>query len=358
MTSHNPKNRNRMLFLQNMDALKILDEEQKNKMTIEYEVTTDSTIVGEFEYGPYYFTIWEFLPVRHEGQHRKLCLRITEKTYDIGDFHFNGEDWLYHGGGVAEELISLSSLFLRRRLILGPKVRWDDKPRLFKDLPGWIDKPVVKGESNLSEIPSLLHLVGNLDISYHQRFILATRLYHQALLLIENQPDLAYLNLISAVETMSNDYQIDGVQLSEINEKLDNLINKVEDERLQKQLKQTILKKEKFIRRRFMKFTLDNTTDDFWKDETRPKIGKIEKDDLPKLLKKIYDQRSDTLHGGKPFPSYIFHSPLKEGEIPFAKSIPVGSRKWDEDEYIPYPHFFERLVNHVLIIFLKRNQLK
>ena len=35
-----------------------------------------------------------------------------------------------------------------------------------------------------------------------------------------------------------------------------------------------------------------------------------------------------------------------------------GQRLWDNKDYIPTPLFFERLINHVLLTFLKRNQLE
>jgi len=47
----------KMHFIRNMEALNNVDV--KSHVT-EYEVITDAHIVGEFLYGPYYFTIWEF----------------------------------------------------------------------------------------------------------------------------------------------------------------------------------------------------------------------------------------------------------------------------------------------------------
>ena len=50
--------------------------------------------------------------------------------------------------------------------------------------------------------------------------------------------------------------------------------------------------------------------------------------------------------------------PIMGGEKPVGKSIMFAGRKWMEEDYIPYPYFFERLVRHVLINFLKKNQDK
>jgi hypothetical protein len=187
----------RMYFIRNIEALK--SEGVESHIT-EYEVIADTHIVGDFTYGPYYFTIWEF-STKHEGEERKLRLRIRERAFsnDYQPWKSAERSGFYHGGGTADELVALASLFLRRRFQLGSIVRMDDSPRLLSIKQGWIDRPLVAGQSNLEELPEWLKLVEGLDSSYHQRFILAVRLYHRALLMIEEQPDMAYLNLISAI---------------------------------------------------------------------------------------------------------------------------------------------------------------
>lgn len=65
----------KMYFIQNMEDIKKCDKESHD---FEYEVIVDTHIVGELEYGPYKFTIWEF-GYKQEGEERKLCLRIREQ---------------------------------------------------------------------------------------------------------------------------------------------------------------------------------------------------------------------------------------------------------------------------------------
>jgi hypothetical protein len=45
---------------------------------------------------------------------------------------------------------------------------------------------------------------------------------------------------------------------------------------------------------------------------------------------------------------------LYYSEIPFCLSHKQLGGEWDQDDFIPYPHFFERLVNHVLKTFLNK----
>jgi len=137
---------------------------------------------------------------------------------------------------------------------------------------------------------------------------------------------------------------------------------------------------ERFFRRKFYTF-IDKyieSDQDFWAYERRPEgPGRIDETNLIPLLKKIYDQRSKTLHTGEPFPFYIFDRTTLPGlenypeELWLAKpiiphhqemdEIPIGTmmyggRTWESKDFIPYPHFFERLVNHVLKNYLKANQ--
>ncbi len=353
---NNSKNINdrRMFFIKNIDDLENENIEFHN---IEYEVYADGYTVGECSFGPYYFTIWEF-SYKKDGEERKLCLRIKEKAYseDNRNLLSAEKEGYYHGGDIVDEILALSSLFLRRRFKRGPKVRWNDKPMLFLKPEEWIDKPLIVGKRNLSELANWYELVKGLDNNLHQKFILAARLYHQAILIIEEQPDLAYLDLVSAIETLCREQKIEDVELHELDGGLASLVDSIENHELKDKIKQSILKKEHFICRKFREFIIENTEESFWNYEERPKQGQIEPNILRELLTRIYNQRSKTLHEGQPFPPNIFIPPLMGAELDFSKGMIVKGRRWEEKNYIPNPHFFERLVNHVLKTYLKRNQ--
>ncbi len=352
-----------MQFIQNIENLK---KSKGGANVFEYEVIADAPVLGECEYGPYYFTIWEFLLDYEKtvGKKRKLCLRITEPGKQA--FPYDEEEKplkekkveFYHGGGIEDELVVLASLFLRRRLRLGRIVRMDDKPRLLPDTGSRIDDSLISGSSGLNSLPDWFNKVEKLNKKYHLRFILAARLYHQALLQIENFPEQAYLNLVSSIETLSKDYDIGKISLQELDENLSTLVNSIDNKELGKKIEEAILNRERKIGRRFVKFIIDHTTDEFWKDTGRPEMGRIDLKELPALLTKIYEQRSSTLHMGEPFPPPIYSAPIRGSEICPAQSVERSGRKWENKDFIPYPHFFERLVNHVLKNFLMKNQTK
>jgi hypothetical protein len=332
------------------------EKEGSEYFNVEYEVLVDTNIIGEIEYGPFYFTIWEFTN-KGPGEERKLCLRFRQKAASDEDrlWEKATKDGYYHGGGNVDELISLASLFLRRRLKLGPIVRMYDNPRYFPKSRNWIDKALIEGQSNLGELPEWLKFVEELDSKYHLKFILAVKMYHRALQTIEEQPDMAYLNLVSAIEVLCQDTPIEDIKLSEINGRLAKLLDKISDEDLRVEIESAIIEKEWFIGRRFVAFIMNHIDDEFWNFPDRPETGRINPKDLPTLLKRIYNQRSRTLHSGESFPPQVFYTPLNGAEIDFSLGRSSGEKKWEPKDYIPYPHFFERLINYVLKNFLKKN---
>jgi len=347
---------NRMYFLRNLEGL---EYENVESYETEYEVLTDGYTVGECTFGPYYLTIWE-ISYKKDGEERKLCLRIREKKRSENDRPWENADKeaFYHGGDIVDEILALSSLFLRRRFKRGPQVRWNDKPQLFLKPEEWIDKSLISGKRKLTEIPQWLELVKGLDNNLHQKFILAVRLYYQAILLIEEQPDLAYLNLVSSIEALCREQDIGVVGLADLDSGLAALVKRIKNINLEKRIEHAILRREKFICRRFREFIIENIEDEFWNSEDRPELGKIKPEDLRELLTRIYNQRSKMLHEGQPFPLQVSKPPLMAAEIDFSLGISIGGKRWEPKDYIPYPHFFESLVNHVLKTYLKRNQKK
>lgn len=350
----------KMYFIRNKDCYR----KGEDFITCEYEVTVNAYIVGEFNYEPYSLLIWEFSP-KSKGAERKLILRIKEtffwdKLIQQDSDKSSKSTSFYHGGGIADEIISLASLFLRRRLNLGQTVRMGDKPMMIdisSDNIGYKDNSLIEGKSDLKDLADYFNLVENLKPRLHLKFILATKFYHQALLVIESYPDIAYLNLISSIEVLCVESNIGEVKISEVDKELAGYIEQIANVKLRKEIGDAILKREHFIKRHFINFIMDNGDDEFWVSSDSSEFGKINKDDLPDILSRIYNQRSKTLHEGEPFPPDIFLPPADGVEIGPGLSMKSRGKVWEKEDFIPYPHFFERLVRHVLINFLRKNQV-
>lgn len=338
---------NRMLFVRNMEYL---GEQNIDYSDIEREVKTDAHIVGDFEYGPYTFAIWEF-GYKNPGEERKLIIKYREAKLD----RLATRSGFYHGGGIADELVILSSLILRRRFILGSIVRIDNCPIMFNHRDGmWIDKQLIDGESNLQELTGWFDRINKLEEAMHQKLILAAKFYHKAIEIIEDQPDIAYLHLVSAIEILCQDTDIGNIQIMDYDPHLSDLINKIEDKELKNAIEKTLIKRERFISRRFVRFILDHIDESFWSDGLRPQFGKVDPEELQLYLKRIYHQRSKTLHTGELFPPSVFRNPLQDSEVDPSIAIMAGDKKWEAKDYIPNPYFFERLVNHVLKNYICR----
>jgi hypothetical protein len=346
--------------------------------TVEYEVYTDANFVGEMT-GDYRLSLWD-RDIHRAGQTRLLCLRIEQEASlpPLPPIR-------------AQELASLASLFLRRRVILGPMSRFDDRSQRIASLDifssntfdleplshRYIDEDIVRDPpTNLKELSQWLKIVDHLNVTVHEKFLSAAKLYSQALQLIEIRPDVSYLNLVSAIETLAEDMNIGKPTLDDLRPGLQDLVAKISDLKLQQNITQK-LAEEGFHRRKFAGFIKQQILEDnsFWNYDRRPsKHGRVCPENLDKYLKNIYDQRSRTLHTGEQFPDYIFipwgqipgldipediylnkkiiihHIPLEE--VITAISITSGGRTWKSKDFIPYPHFFERLVNHVLKNYL------
>lgn len=171
----------RMFFISNMDVGKA---DAEFETIIEYEVIADSPLIGKLDYGPYSLMPWEFghKPV---GAQRKLCLRIVHRQKAETSEERTTPVRYYHGGGIADEILALASLFLRRRLRLSQMVRLDDQPFIVNDGETWLDRQLIGEEANLANLREDLENVQNLDPSLHLKFILAVKLYHRAIIQIE-----------------------------------------------------------------------------------------------------------------------------------------------------------------------------
>jgi len=343
-------------MFKNIENLKAPDVERH---TVEYQVLSDAEIIGGIDYGPYLLRPWEFNEKKGPGDERWLLLRVTEKAFsaDENPWQHATPKGDYHGGGIPSELTALGSLFLRRRVRLGAMVRLDDSPLYVSGFPGHVDEGLVAGRSNFGDLNEWFELVKQLKSDLQLPFILAAKFYQQAIDLIEEKPDLAYLSLVSAIEVLSQDFAVPLPTLAEINERLARMVGRIGEDDLRNEITEQIIEREFLTSRRFVAFIVAHTGDEFWRAEGRPEQGRgrVEPAQLPELMRRIYNQRSRTLHRGEPFPPNIFHPPGIASEMPLGLGMVIGERRWDPEDFIPHTSFFERLVNHVLKNFLRRN---
>ena len=181
-----------------------------------------------------------------------------------------------------------------------------------------------------------------------QDIVHAARLYKSALELIEDRPDVAYLALVSVVESLA------GVALSGFEP--DEAEKVTHQARVEKRAREFGLceaqakalaleacKTEKWVGRKFVKFCVDYCGVEELKSPDRVFLVlehlNPQDDDFENALRRIYRARSKNLHGGSPFPRGIgigVSPSIKWRDLPVD---PLG-----RPEIPPLP-WFERIVS-------------
>ena len=120
---------------------------------------------------------------------------------------------------------------------------------------------IITSKTNLSDLSTWLPLVDNLNKAMRDKFILAARFYQQALEMIETATDMAYINLVSAIETLCGDTDIGMIEMAKVDGALSNAIGRIYPPDLRKEIEERIIKREPFIKRRFVEFIKQHVDD-------------------------------------------------------------------------------------------------
>jgi hypothetical protein len=323
--------------------------------TYEFEVYCEAPAHGEFSSGPLSLLPWDAEPVP-AGSRRSLLLTITDHLQDDPGSPNSTKAGFYHGISMPAEFCTLATVMLRRRIGLGPLVRAHGLPLRVSPSVRRRHNQLIYGSIKLGDLVGGIDLLRRLPDEHHEMFILACRMYQEALALIDEKPDLAYLLLVSSVEVFVAKLgrkTVEGDLAPEIRSALADVGN----EAAKKVLLDRVLDLDRGIGRNFVSYVVELVSDEFWQQSPSISIedGRVDRAELPDLLRKIYNQRSKTLHEAEPFPPNIMDPPDSEAEIDRRPSVAVGQRRWTQAQVIPYVTFFERLVQHVLLQFLLRN---
>ena len=341
--------------------------------TTEYPLFTDARITGNFTEGPYQFVNLNLIlgPIRrHDGRARtRLLLRLNiyiEPKYFPED-DTKSHTKTYHGGWPQDEITALSSLALGIRLKVGemsrefipggnpygmplaPSLRSD--PVFLRDdsrpiLPAACCDHTLKDLETLTILPKIT----SLDAS---ALIKAARLYQNALWIAESETSLAWLMLVSAVETAANHWRKteDTPPLERLKISKPKLVQILKDtgiedlpEKVADCLADTIGSTKKFTDfiMEFLPEPPSNRPNHFqhpWECKA-----------LKKTMKTIYSYRSKALHDGSPFPLPMCRFPREDPpeEKPTGGSYAMGS-SWLAKDIPMMFHTFEYIVRKSLL---------
>jgi hypothetical protein len=192
----------------------------------------------------------------------------------------------------------------------------------------------------------------NIDNKAAKFFRTAGKFYLQALQTFENNPETAYLNLITCGEILSNYYEYDKDDL--LDEEAINFLNVIETDlenghKISNQIKSRLLQ----IKKKFLKTILSLLTDLFFENtESLQPFTALKKEGIKDRIAAAYDLRSRYIHTGIDFGEWV-SSVSTNAEI--QTGTPVVSDKEFKVILAKAPTFLglERIMRFCLLRFLQ-----
>ena len=349
----------------------------------EYLLYTDARFTGEIagDLGPYRFFNLVPAEVRKGWVRPAVSLRVSVH-FDFSMFLSSGEQKGYHGGGMEDELAALASLKCGVRFKIAGLTRrfeegGDPQGRLeaYRNLPE--PTSIINGTRNIAglrvpgfvldsatrehSIKPIHDLIKFPSLSPGQAtdLVRAARLYQDALWTVEVEPNLAWLMLVSAVETAANSfYTRRGPPLERLRASRPDFVAFLENtgveglaSKVAVEFADSLGASKKFCE--FLEKFLPPPPN-LRPEGTNTQVN-WEISNLKRVFRKIYDYRSRALHDGIPFPGPMcippFLSPA-HGEVAEEKPIGLGSQigihAWENKETPILFNTFEYIVRNAL----------
>ena len=340
--------------------------------TEEFPVFTDAWVVGEIRgLGPY--DILNAVAIAPRG-HTRPALVLRGAMHAVPDLGarrgIKTDVTSYHGGAPQDEIAALLSLCSGARFKAGGMSREFlcgrdplGTPRGFGGnlvfvLPErGLRLPGAAREVHLnSDCEEQLRLIFALGGEAAGVLVRAARLYQDALWVAESEPHLAWIFLVSAIETVA-DYWSKGTysaieRLELFKPELLPLLKDSGGDELANHVAEMIAD---FMgaTSKFVDFLLTHKPDPPRGERSSDRIC-WEDDQLRKYLRIIYGWRSKALHGGVPFPAPMSDPPIeiKKGvfsERPVGLAAHTHGATWAARDMPMLLHVFEHIVRGALL---------
>ena len=358
-------NDNRMGWIRNLEAL----AGAGRQYAAEYELGSECSIPGLLDYADGQIVC---APLSLEKSRSGLRLYNLTLRFPAGPHdHFariqeaNAKGY-YFKDGILGELLALISLFFRCRFYLissrlvleNPRLGMGQKmeyPVVREECDPGIHPPVFQdGGRNLAAgFNEFLDCVKKLDQGLHQAFVLACYHYRRAINEIGVDPEMVFIRLVSAIEALSQNHTLTSKDDALEAKGIADVIARAELSAELKHELQTTFDVRK-SRKRFIRF-IEQHCSGFFRGGNFKGSLKIKRADLGKVLDNIYTARSRYLHAGEPM---YLSRPMRGGEKWDAEpslGMIADNRKFKGSQKLPYAHFFEGVVRHSLLNYLKAN---
>ncbi len=361
--------------LQNWRALL---EKQPVNYVVEAKLYTDTWIIGEFpDLGPYTFINTIAASNKRTHQPRPaIVLRVAVHTMAKRPVLPMKDDFdHYHGGDHIDEITALASMVLGVRLKAGPIDR--------EFMPGGspYGRPIEYGlksapqflpTSEGAQIPGTYTQRNLVDLKVLERFsrlrdaeanvlVKSARMYQQAVWIADADPALAWLLLVSAVETAANEWaRNDGTPSERLESTIPKLYKLLQSSACSDLIDPVaaLLVKYTGATRKFLDFLMRFNSGP---PAVRP-AGFLQfnyEQDLKQAMQTIYGHRSEALHSGTAFPFPMCQPPQLftfEGvedaafqEIPSGLATQALGATWKKEQTPMLLHTFEYIARTALL---------
>lgn len=310
---------------------KLLNERADVISIVEFIIYSDSRFTGQvLDEGAYSFL--NMLPLSHDDVVPSITVRANWSV-DINKTIFSGTEPYtsdFHGGWYTDEIAALISLKLGVRAHAGTVTREYNyyapeygQPRAEQSPPPpFSDKnkrsiiPFCKKNISIEELKEVnnIHHLNETDFNH---LIRAARSFQDSLWICESSPNLAWLLMVSALETAAQQWdQSKGSNIEKFKESKPDLFNALNNDQY-KNLIPVI--SDEFSStfgagKKFRDFCVEFLPDE---PQERPDLGRIKwkKQPLKDIFIKIYNLRSIALHTGQPFPAPMCSAPDRHSGI-------------------------------------------
>jgi hypothetical protein len=344
------------------------------QVTYEYPLFTDAHITGHITEGLGPYQLLNTVPMESLRHSRPtLVLRVGyHLLYDPTEAMTKTDDESSHGGLLSDEIAALASLCMGIRLKAGGETRIfdiDDDPKGRPAAWTSIPDPILPTVSRRIVLPRiigthsldhtlLIATLPRLTAKDAVALVRAARLYEDAVWMAETTPELSWIMLASAVETVASRWrEVEEEPLARLRlsrPQLEELLRSQGDEEFVRRVAEEIAPY-MGATKTFIDFILTFLPPAPSERPNEFARLKWEASSMKKVLKKIYSYRSRALHGGVPFPAPMSSPPRAIGdsdipvEIPFGMASRTRGGTWLAQDIPMLLHTFEYIVRNALV---------
>jgi len=352
----------RMGWIRNIEKLR---NSNIQSYVVEYEIASEVYIPGLLNYEKGMILCG---PMTFEKDHRGLYKYLLKIRFASPEVLFSIKKATEKGylfkEGIPGELLALFSLYFECRFYMlaafsleltqsSLKSKLEYNP-VYRPFHPQLAKTIfsIRKRSFTSGLSDFLNQIANLDTKYHQILILASSHYARALREFGVDEEMVFIRLVSAIDAVSKWAKLqkgedlfNGKYFKEIvkaealsNEELEELKN---------------LFSYRYNKRRYRRFILQYSKGFFKGGRSKSPHTRIKKSQLEGILDAIYENRSKYLHEGQ---SMYLSLPIRGGEkwdTDPSSGMIMDKRKFPAKMKLPYGSWFQGLVRHCLLEFIK-----